>query len=298
MPTRMNTQPTKRRRAGPSARRRARIVNVTGVATAINSRAARHDVGGVYFQRDPHGRHAAVEARVLDLVTRCEQFALAAWGRTFDVHVRLDDRNSRSRSRGGLYHSRWKTERVDPRAEYVRRGGISIAVAARVPLAADDPFRTGRFREYTHLRPWGDIGETDAFTPLDVCVAHEVAHAFQREAGPFLCERLGLHPRAHVDPHGRLFAEVYARLRRHLGLIDSRRPAWLELPSEARGRALTFTRQAIPPESAVLAATDPAAYRRQRRAAQQRARRQAKRNQQASGTVPLAVNAGMEVTHG
>jgi hypothetical protein len=73
----------------------ARIIKIAGVATAINSRAARHDADGTYCLPDPHGRHAAVEARVLDLVRRCEQFALAAWGCTFDVHVRLDDRKIR-----------------------------------------------------------------------------------------------------------------------------------------------------------------------------------------------------------
>jgi hypothetical protein len=235
-----------------------------------------------------------IEARVLDLVRRCEQFALATWGRVFDVHVRLDDRKSRRRSRGGVYHSRWKTERVDPRDDHTRRGGINIAVARHVPLTAGDPFQAGLFREYTHLRPWGDIGETDAFTPLDVCVAHEVAHAFQREAGAGLCTQLGLQPQAHVEPHGRLFAEVYSRLRRHLGLIDQRRPLWLELPLAARARGLTFTRCSLPPAMAVLAATDPGEYQRQRRVERQRARRQDARNRQAGDTVPLAAGQGME----
>lgn len=279
----------------PYRRRRARIIKIAGVATAINSRAARHDAAGVYFQLDPQGRHAMVEARVLDLVHRCEQYAVEEWGHVFDVHVRLDDRKSRRRSRGGVYHSRWKTERVDPRADHGRRGGINIALVWEVRLGDANPFRARLANEYTHLRPWGDIGETDLFAPLDVCVAHEVAHAFQREAGGFLCNRLGLHPYAHIEPHGRLFAEVYARLRRHLGLIDGRRPMWLELSPEAKARALTYTRCAVPPELAVLAATDPAAYQRQRRAAAQRARRQATRKQRASGTAPMVMTDHTEV---
>lgn len=247
------------------------------MASATNARAARHDDQGEYFQADPRGQHPAVEARVLDLVRCCERYALATWGYAFDVFVRLDDRQRRRRSRGGIYHSRWKTERLDHRADHDRRGGISIAVARRVPLAADDPFRPGVFREYTHLDPWGDVGTSAAFTPIDVCVAHEVAHAFAHEAGELLCDRLGLHPDAAIEPHGRLFAEVYARLRRHLGLCDPTRPEWLALPPEARERALTYTRKRVLPELAVLAATDPAAYRRHVRAARQRERRQARR---------------------
>ena len=243
------------------------------MATATNARAARHDRSGEHFQPDPHGRHGAAVARVLDLVARCERYALATWGHAFDVAVRVDDRTARTRSRGGIYHSRWKTERVDPRADPTRRGGISLALAKRVPLAADDPFRAGVFAEYTHLAPWGDIGTTAAFAPLDVCVAHEVSHAFVAEAGDLLASRLELPAEAGSDPHGRLFAEVYARLRRHLGLIDHTRPEWLPLPPEARERALMYRRKAVPPELAVLAATDPTGYRRQIRAARQRERR-------------------------
>jgi hypothetical protein len=265
------------RKAAPHVARRTRIGRIAGVATATNARAARHDDQGEYFQADPLGRHPAVEARVLDLVRRCERYALATWGHAFDVYVRLDDREARQRSRGGLYHSRWKTERVDHRAGHDRRGGISIAVARRVPLAAVDPFRPGEFHEYAHLSPWGDVGTTAAFPPLDVCVAHEVAHAFTCEAWEMLCERLALHPAASIKPHGRLFAEVYARLRRHLGLCDPTRPEWLALAPEARARALKHTRKPLPPELAVLAATDPAAYSRHVRAARQRERRRARR---------------------
>jgi hypothetical protein len=242
--------------------RRTRIGRITGVATATNARAA---------------RHPAIEARVLDLVRRCERYALATWGHAFNVFVRLDDRQRRRRSRGGIYHSRWRTERIDHRAEHDRRGGISIAVARRVPLAANDPFRPGLFEEYVHLAPWGDVGTTGAFAPLDVCVAHEIAHAFACEARELLCDRLGLHHDAAIEPHGRLFAEVYARLRRHLGLCDPTRPEWLVLTPDARERALTYTRKPVPPEVAVLAATDPAAYRRHVRAARQRQRRQTSR---------------------
>jgi len=276
------------KRTKPHHRRRARIVGLAGVATAINSRAARHDTAGIYFQADPHGLHPLVEARVLDLVRRCEQFAVTAWGHVYDVHVRLDDRKGRRRSRGGLYHSRWRTEKVDRRDDHDRRGGISIAVARRVPLDGGDPFRPGTFREYAHLSPWGDIGTTTAFAPLDVCVAHEVSHAFAYEAPRLLCDRLGLCPTDADEPHGRLFAEVYARLRRHLGLVDATRPKWLALPADARARALRFTRKALPPELAVLAVTDPAAYRRSRRAMRQRQRREEQRGKQAGGAVLLA----------
>lgn len=265
------------RRPPAHVARRARIGKITGVATATNARAARHDDRGEYFQADPLGQHSAIEARVLDLVRRCERYALATWGHAFDVFVRLDDREQRQRSRGGIYHSRWKTERVDPRGGHDRRGGISIAVARRVPLAADDPFRPGPFAEYTHLAPWGDVGTTAAYAPVDVCVAHEVAHAFVCEAPGMLCERLELPPGGRIEPHGRLFAEVYARLRRHLGLCDPTRPEWLALPPEARERALTYSRKPVPPELAVLAATDPAAYRRHVRAARQRERRHDRR---------------------
>jgi len=265
------------RKPAPYAARRTHIAGIVGIATATNARAARCASDGEYFQADPLGQHPAVEARVLDLVRRCERYALATWGHAFDVYVRLDDRKARQRSRGGIYHSRWKTERVDPRAGHGRRGGISIAVARRVPLAADDPFRPGLYAEYTHLAPWGDVGTTAVYAPLDVCVAHEVSHAFVCEAGPLLCERLGLAADGGIEPHGRLFAEVYARLRRHLGLCDPTRPEWLALAPEARERALTYSRKPVPPELAVLAATDPAAYRRHVRAARQRERRHARR---------------------
>jgi hypothetical protein len=279
----------------PHRRRRDRIAKITGVGTAINARAARHDATGAYFQADPHGLHGLVEARVLDLVKRCEQYAAATWGHVYDVHIRLDDRKGRSRSRGGLYHSRWRTEKVDRRDDHDRRGGISIAVARRVPLDGVDPFRPGTFREYVHLSPWGDIGTTTAFAPLDVCVAHEVSHAFAYEAPRLLCDRLGLCLTEADEPHGRLFAEVYARLRRHLGLVDATRPEWLALPADARARALRFTRKALPPELAVLAVTDPPAYRRSRRAMRQRQRREEQRGKQAGGAVLLVVNASMEV---
>jgi len=279
----------------PHRKRRDRIATITGVATAINARAARHDATGAYFQADPHGLHGLVEARVLDLVKRCEQYAAATWGHVYDVHIRLDDRKGRSRSRGGLYHSRWRTEKVDRRQDHDRRGGISIAVARHVPFNGGDPFRPSTFREYEHLSPWGDIGTTTMFAPLDVCVAHEVSHAFVHEAPRLLCDRLGLNPNAANEPHGSLFAEVYARLRHHLGLVDATRPLWLTLPAQSRARALEFTRKAPPPELAVLAVTDPVAYRRARQATRQRQRRAEQRNKQASGTVPLVVNAGMEV---
>lgn len=280
----MNEQPAPATRRTSSAKRRTRIASIAGVATATNARAARHDESGTYFQADPGDRHREVEARVIDLVARCERFAWAHWGHVFDVHVRLDDRLKRRRSRGGIYHPRWRTERVDLRAEHTRRGGISIAVAERVPLDADDPFRPGTFTEYTHLSPWGDIGTTALFAPIDVCVAHEVAHAFACEARDLLCDRLGLPTAASIEPHGRLFAEVYARLRRHLGLIDYTRPEWLALAPEHRDRALSYTRKPLPPELAVMAATDPAAYRRHVRATGQRRRRRTARATTGAGT--------------
>lgn len=259
--------------ASPHHRRRARIAGLAGVATARNARAARHDRQGIYFQADPHDRHRDVEARVVDLVRRCECYGQATWGYAFRVHIRLDDRLSRRRSRGGLYSPRWATECVDDRAARQRHGGISIAVAERVPLAAADPFRAATFREYTHLSPWGDIGTTALFAPLDVVVAHEVAHAFVAEYGRAIRQALALPTGLDEAPHGRLFAEVYARLRAHLGLVDPGRPRWLALPTDARDRALAFTRKAVAPELAVMAATDPEAYRRHVRAKAQRERR-------------------------
>jgi len=259
--------------AAPHIIRRARIARLAGIATARNARAARHDREGIYFQADPNDRHRDVEARVVDLVRRCECFGQATWGHAFRVHIRLDDRLSRKRSRGGIYSPRWATDCVDDRAPRKRHGGISIAVAQRVPLAAVDPFRVGEFREYVHLSPWGDIGTTAAFAPLDVVVAHEVAHAFVAEYGEAIERQLGLPISVDIEPHGRLFAEVYARLRSHLGLVDAGRPQWLALPMDARDRGLSYSRKAVAPELAVMAATDPEAYRRHVRAQAQRERR-------------------------
>jgi hypothetical protein len=57
----------------------------------------------------------------------------------------------------------------------------------------------------------------------------------------------------------------------------------LALPLEARDRGLSYSRKAVAPELAVMAATDPAAYRRHVRAQAQRERR-AKQRAASGGT--------------
>lgn len=264
-----------------SAKRRRIIESICGTATAINARAARHDVAGVHFHADPHGHRPAIEARVVDLVERCERFAVDEWGVDLTLHIRLDYRKARSRSRGGVYAGRWATERVDPRVEAARGPGINIAVARRVLMSDTMPFKAAMFQEYAHLRPWADVGCIDTHAPLDVVVVHEVAHAFQLGSARMICERLGLPLTARRPAHGRLFAEVYAALRTHLGMLASGRPCWLELPAVARDRAVSFRR--MPPvELIVQAAVDPDGYRRKSRARQQRERRQRQRTQAAA----------------
>lgn len=275
MPTE-TTQP-----ATASARRRRLIESICGTATATNARAARHDVAGVHFHADPHGHRPAIEARVVELVERCERFARDAWGVDLTLHIRLDYRKARSRSRGGLYAGRWATERVDPKLERLRGPGINIAVGRRVLLVEAAPFKAGPFAEYAHLRPWGDVGSIDTHAPLDVVVVHEAAHAFQYGGARAICDRLGLPLTARKPAHGRLFAEVYARLRTHLGMLAAGRPRWLELPPAARERAVSFRR--LPPVDVIVqAAVDPAGYRREVRARQQRERRQRRQTQAAA----------------
>ena len=275
MPTK-TTQP-----ATASGRRRRLIKSICGTATATNARATRHDVAGVYFHADPHGHRPAVEARVVELVEQCELFARDNWGVDLTLHIRLDYRKARTRSRGGLYAGRWATERVDPRLERVHGPGINIAVGRRLPLVEADPFRPGTFNEYAHLQPWADVGSIDTHSPLDVVVVHEAAHAFQYGGTRAICDQLGVPLTARKPAHGRLFAEVYARLRAHFGMVAAGRPRWLELPPAGRERALTFRH--MPPAAVIVqAAIDPAGYRREIRARQQRERRQRLQTQAAA----------------
>lgn len=275
----MSTDMTATARA--SASRRRIIASICGTATAINARAARHDVAGVHFHADPHGHRPAVEARVVELVERCERFAFDTWGVDVTLHIRLDYRKARSRSRGGVYAGRWATERVDPRLETVRGPGINIAVGRRVLMTDAEPFRPRMFDEYGHLRPWADVGSIDTHCPLDVVVVHEAAHALQYGDTRAICDRLGLPLTARSPAHGRLFAEVYARLRVHFGMVAAGRPRWLELPPTARDRAVAFRRMP-PTELIVQAAVDPDGYRREVRTRQQRERRQRQRAQAAA----------------
>jgi hypothetical protein len=275
----MPTETTSTARA--SGKRRRLIESICGTATAINARAARHDAAGVHFHADPHGHRPTVEARVVELVERCERFATNEWGVDLTLHIRLDYRKARSRSRGGVYAGRWATERVDPRLETARGPGINIAVGRRVWLSEADPFRAALFQEYAHLRPWADVGCIDTHAPLDVVVVHEAAHAFQYGGTRAICDRLGLPVTASKPAHGRLFAEIYARLRVHFGMVVAGRPRWLELPPVARDRAVAFRR--MPPvDGIVQAAVDPDGYRREVRARQQRERRQRRQPQAAA----------------
>lgn len=270
----MQTETT--RSATASDKRRRLIKSICGTATATNARAARHDVAGVHFHADPHGHRPVIEARVVELVERCERFAFDEWGVDLTLHIRLDYRKARKRCRGGMYAGRWATERVDPRLERLRGPGINIAVGRRLLLVEADPFKAGPFAEYDHLRPWADVGSIDTHSPLDVVVVHEAAHAFQYGGTRVICDRLGLSLTARKPAHGRLFAEVYARLRTHFGMVAADRPRWLELPPVARDRALTFRR--MPPAAVIVqAAVDPAGYSREKRARQQRERRQRRR---------------------
>jgi hypothetical protein len=267
----MQTETT--RPATASGKRRRLIASICGTATAINARAARHDVAGVHFHADPHGHRPAVEARVVELVERCERFAADELGVDLTLHIRLDYRKARSRSRGGMYAGRWGTERVDPRLERQRGPGINIAVGRRLLLHDTNPFQPGEFAEYAHLQPWADVGSIDTHSPLDVVVVHEVAHAFQYVGTRAICDRLSLPLTARKPAHGRLFAEIYARLRSHFGMVAADRPRWLELPPDGRDRAVAFRR--LPPaDDIVRAASDPEGYRRELRARQQRERRQ------------------------
>jgi hypothetical protein len=264
--------------ATANGRRRRLIESICGTATATNARAARHDVAGVHFHADPHGHRPAVEARVVELVERCERFARDEWGVDLTLHIRLDYRKARRRCRGGVYAGRWATERVDPRLERQRGPGINIAVGSRVRLTSNYPFAPQPFNEYTHLQPWADLGDIKTLCPLDVVVVHEVAHAFQYGGTRAICDGLGLPLTASKPAHGRLFAEIYARLRTHFGMVVPGRPRWLELLPEARDRAVAFRR--LPPaDDIVRAASDPAGYRREIRTRQQRERRQRRQSQ-------------------
>lgn len=267
--------------ATASGKRRRLIASICGTATATNARAARHDVAGVHFHADPHGHRPAVEARVVELVERCERFARDEWGVDLTLHIRLDYRKARTRSRGGMYAGRWATERVDQRLERVHGPGINIAVGRRLRLIDADPFRPGTFNEYAHLQPWADVGSIDTHSPIDVVVVHEAAHAFQYGGTRAICDRLGLPLTARRPGHGRLFTEVYARLRAHLGMVAAGRPRWLELPPAGRERAVSFRR--LPPVDVIVqAAVDPDGYRREVRARQQRERRQRRQTQAAA----------------
>jgi hypothetical protein len=259
--------------ATASGRRRRLIESICGIATATNARAARHDAAGTYFVADPHGHRPAIEARVVELVERCERFAADEWGVELTLHIRLDYRKARRRCRGGMYAGRWRTERVDPRLETERGPGINIAVGRRLLLHDTNPFQPGTFAEYAHLQPWADVGTIDTHSPFDVVVVHEAAHAFQYGGTRPICERLGLPLTASQPAHGRLFAEIYARLRTHFGMVVPGRPRWLELPPEGRHRAVAFRRLPAA-DDIVRAASDPDGYRREVRARQQRERRQ------------------------
>jgi hypothetical protein len=264
--------------ATANGRRRRLIESICGTATATNARAARHDVAGAYFHTDPHGHRPAVEARVVELVERCERFAADEWGVDLTLHIRLDYRKARRRSRGGVYAGRWRTERVDPRLETQRGPGINIAVGRRLLLADAAPFKPAPYGEYRHLHPWADVGGLITHCPFDVVVVHEVAHAFQYGGTRAICDGLRLLSTASKPAHGRLFAEIYARLRTHFGMVAATGPRWLELPPEARERALTFRR--LPPVGVIVqAASDPAGYRREIRTRQQRERRQRRESQ-------------------
>jgi len=159
-----------------------------------------------------------------------------------------------------------------PRLESVRGPGINIAVGSRLLLHDTNPFQPGTFAEYAHLQPWADVGNIDIHSPFDVVVVHEVAHAFQFGGTRPICDRLGLPLTAKRPAHGRLFAEIYARLRTAFGMVMPGRPRWLQLPPDARERALLFRRLPLPADIE-RAAIDPAGYRREMRARNQRQRR-------------------------
>jgi len=172
-----------------------------------------------------------------------------------------------------VYAGRWRTERVDPRLETQRGPGINIAVGRRLLLADAAPFKPAPYGEYRHLHPWADVGGLITHCPFDVVVVHEVAHAFQYGGTRAICDRLGLPLTASKPAHGRLFAEIYGRLRTAFGMVAETGPRWLELPPEARDRAVAFRRLPLA-DDIVRAASDPDGYRREVRARQQRERRQ------------------------
>ncbi len=138
-----------------------------------------------------------------------------------DVRCFIDFSNGRTRSRGGRYSEKRRTEQscdlFDPALDRGKRGpGISIAFARNYlsTVAWQNQLRTTH-PEYARIRLDPEIGSFLIKERTDIAravVLHEVAHAAQ-------------HTRQDLNdaPHGCLWQGIYRQLRREFGFVEPHR---------------------------------------------------------------------------
>jgi hypothetical protein len=226
------------------AERHARLMAaISGVSSANNSHAATLDNEGIHFEPYTPEQRAAIVDRIMTTVESCEQWALETRGHRLNPYVKIDESIWRVRSWGGRgYTPRVRTETRATRVRTDRRCGISLAVSRHAPARVDCS-KPRLFSEYERLAPFGDVGSTDLFPPLDVLVCHEMSHAYGG------------------SDHGYGFAKIYSALRRRLNLIDHRKPLVSDLPVEVMATYFSSKRPLTIEQATLKATLSPEEYR-------------------------------------
>lgn len=256
-----------RKKQETSVQKHRRIMKeLTGVPSSCNSHAATLDKKQKHFVYITPEMRSALVDHVATLVAKIDDVIEATHGKPLKPFVRLDERLDRDRSRGGNYHSKWRTESRQTRVRDERGGGVSIAlVNCWGPKSKPaDIVKPSSFPEYAHYAAFGDVGATDLFPSFDVLLVHECSHAVQAAEH--------LHGMAFGKPHGMEFLTHYSNLRKQLGFVDTSKPQWCDLPEDQKTLVANSTK-AVDLELLAMAANDPEEYKREKARRKMQARR-------------------------